>query len=458
MTDEKADLLQRFLGWARILIPLVGILLVVLQWWQNAQLMSEAVSANHAMRQIWTNHPPAFPLDTLTDALYVPTAVSPLGAFDPGEGTWLAQSVWMQLTRIARGQDQLGYDIFPSGRQVGLSAATFAQLIIPSLAIILAWRQTRAAKSLSLQSWTSLQTSLIEFSGPTVALGCLLTATLQRQSLGVEGAIRLMLVLGAYVLYCLAAGTICWLVFNITPSLSRATGILVLFWLFNFSLARPLTVNLAALAFPLPGIDAYAKRLDFEINNGYNGVESRNDRQRRFFSEILRDYKVSTPGEVPVNVSALALQKEERHQREVGSRLRAEIDAIFANQERLEQVLSMAFPLVAIQISSSALSATDFASERYQLLEADRFWDQIVNKVYHDVAVTSGPLAQRTLRGSDYWSQFPFFEAKIPSPFLALVACGFPAFGLFLCAAAGIFASFNFTRPPASPASSEETA
>jgi len=105
MTDEKPDVLQRIFSLARILVPLIGIILVVLQWWQNAQLMDEAKAANQVMRQIWVNHPPEFPLDTLASAVYVPSAVSPLGAFDPGEGPWLAQQIWLQLSRIARGQD-----------------------------------------------------------------------------------------------------------------------------------------------------------------------------------------------------------------------------------------------------------------------------------------------------------------------------------------------------------------
>lgn len=452
MTVEKADLLQRFLRWARILIPLTGILLVVLQWWQNAQLMSEAVTANHAMREIWQNQPAEFPLDKLGDALYVPVAVSPLGAFDPGDGPWQAQSIWLQLTKVARGQDQLGYDVFSAGRQMGLSAALFTQIAIPCIALLLGWRQVRDNRSTTLQSWITLQTAVIEYSGPTVALGCFLTAALQRQTLGSEGAIRLMLILGMYVLYCLAAGTICWLVYHRVSSISRATGILVLFWVFNFTLARPMTINLVTSLYRLPTLDEYARRLNFEVNNGYNGVEPRNDRQRRFMNEILKDYKVDRPEDVPVNLSALVLQKEERHQREVASRLRGDLEAIYEKQEFLEQGLSVIFPMVAIQISSSALSATDFASQRTQLREADEFWDRVVNKVYSDVAISSGPQAEKIVRGADYWRQFPFFEARIPSPFWALLACGLPSLGLVLYVLAGGVSAFLPEKREGQPA------
>jgi hypothetical protein len=438
MTDGKAGSLQRQLMLARICIPVVGILLVVLQWWQNSQLMDEARAASNTMRQIWMDHPPAFPLDTLAAALYVPTAVSPLGAFDTGDGAWLAQTIWMQLTRVARAQDQLGYDIFPAGRQIGLTAAMFAQYIIPCLAIWLGWVQRRSKPENNLQSWISLQTQLVEFGGLLVAVCCLLTALLQRQSLGLEGALRLMLILGAYLIYSLTAGTLSWLAFQKMPSLPRAVGVLVLFWLFNFTLARPLTVNLAAALFPLPTLDEYARRLDEEVQRGYGGVESRSDRQRRFYAEILRDYKVSDPKDVPVNFSALVLQREERHYREVGFRMRARLEETFHRQERLEQALAVLFPLVAIQLSSSALAGTDYKSERGQLAEADRFWDSVVNKVYADVAVSSGPNAERVQRGSDYWSQFPFLELRISSPAWALSACWLPVGGMLAWAGGGL--------------------
>lgn len=456
MTEEQALLLRGILRKARIMIPLTGILLVMLQWWQNAQLMSDAQTANAAMLDIWRNHAPAFPLESLSAALYVPTAVSPLGAFDAGDGPWLAQSIWMQLTRVARAQDQLGYDLFPAGRQMGLTAAIFAQYLIPCLALFLAWRQVSLGRARNLQSWLLLQSELIELAGPMVALCCLLTALLQRQSLGIEGALRLILALGAYVVYCLACGSLCWLVYQSWRSIPRSTAALVFFWLFNFTLARPFTINVASAVYALPSLDTYARRIEEEVRNGYNGVEPRPDRERRFAAEILREYNAKDPADIPVNFSALMLKREEAHQRDVGLRLRTELESQFEKQERIEQALSILFPIVAIQISSSALAATDFASERYQLAEADRFWASVVNRVYLDVASSSGPNADRVLRGRDYWSQFPFFSPVIPSPNYALNACLLPGLGLLLLTASGLFIAMRKSTP-AIPAAEGES-
>ena len=441
--DGKAALLQRFLTIGRIVLPLIAILLVVLQWWQNSQLMEEANAATALAKKVWSDHPPSFPLEKLSAALYVPAAVSPLGAFDAGDGPWLGQTLWLQLSKTARAQDQIGYDVFPAGRQIGLSAAVFAQIVIPSFALLLGWLQVQRKKSLSLQSWATLQISVIEYAGPTVALSCLLTASLQAQSLGLEGAVRLMLILGIYVLYALCAGSICWIVFNKSSSLHQSTGLLVLFWLCNFSLARPFTINVSSALYPLITLDQYARTLDFEGRNGYNGVEPQSDRQRRFINEALRENNANSLSELQLNLSAILLEKEERHQREVEQRLKSSLELQFLKQEKLEQILSLALPLVAIQISSSALAATDFASEREQLRQADAFWAQMIHKVYADVISSSGPDAKRVLRGKEYWSQFPILEAQLPSSAVELNTCFFPALGMLLFDLAAIVVAFR---------------
>jgi hypothetical protein len=449
MPVETASLPRQVLRSARIAIPLLGLILVTLQWWQVSRLRDDTQSAQQTMLDIWRNHPPAFPLETLASSVYLPVAISPLAAFDSGDGPWLAQSMWMQLSRIPRAQDQLAFDIFSAGRQTGLSAALFAQYLIPCIAIFLAWRQVSAARARSFKSWLSLQTGMIEFSGPLLALCCLLTAVLERQSLGLDGAIRLMFLLATYLLYSVACGSLAWSVYQSWSSIPRSTTALVFFWLLNFTLARPLSANLASAVFALPSLDAFVSRFNAEIANGYKGVEPRPDRQRRFTAEILREFNANQPSEVPVNFSALLIKREEAHQREVGRRLRAELAATFERQERFEQAISVLLPLISIQLTSSSLAATDFASERRQFADADQFWERTLDRIYTDIARSSGPDATRVPRGADYWSQIPFLIPSIPAPSYSINNCLIPSAGLLLFSAAGIF--FGLRRRP-SPA------
>ncbi|MFN7543207.1 MAG: DUF3526 domain-containing protein [Acidobacteriota bacterium] len=438
------------------MISIFFLFLVLLQWWHVARLRDDIEFAQRTMFDIWRNHPPAFPLETLANSVYVPASLSPLAAFDGGDGPWLGQSIWLQVNRISRIQDQLGFDLFPSGRQTNLTASLLAQYLIPCLAVFLAWRQASLCRTRTLQSWITLQTKLIELVGPPLALCCLMVTLLERQSLGIEGAIRLMLILGVYLLYSITCGSLAWGVYQSWRSIPRSTAVLVFFWLLNFTLARPLSANLAAAVFATPTLDAYVQRLDAEITNGYKGVEPRLDRERRFVAEILREYNAESPSETPVNFSALLFKREEAFQRDVGHRLRAELISIFEQQERLEQSISLLFPIIAIQISSSALAATDFASERFQLAQADQFWARTLDRIYLDVARSSGPNAIRVPRGPDYWSNLPFFTAVIPPPPYALNACLIPS-AVFVFITAGCVLIVLSRRPHSCLETTEET-
>ncbi len=447
MTDGTEISLHSSQSWIRIALPVAVIILVGLHWWQTKTLRLEAESASAMAREQWSNHPPAFPLDSLSNSVYAPLAVSPIAVFDAGDGPWLGSTLWLQLGRLARSQDQIGYDYFPAGRRADLSAATLIQLVIPMLAILIWWQGRNAKKGQGGRNWANLILQLTEICGPAVAVGCLLVGALFWHELGANGAIRLILILACYLLFIVSVGSLCWLVTRFCRDQSIATLLLTLFWLFNFTLARPATLNIAATLYPLPTLDAFARKIDFETRSGYNGVEPRRDRERRFIAEALADYKVKTIEQMPVNLSAILLQKEERHQREVFVRRIGELRSQFEGQERVEQIVSLLLPSTAIQIASSALAATDAASEREQLAQADLYWDRIVKKVYDDIVQSSGTQGNKIPRGPEYWRQFPFVNPVIPDPTHSIVSALIPVAGLSLWAAIGIFFAARRSQP-----------
>ncbi len=439
MTDGNQDSLQASPSWIRVALPLAVVILVGLHWWRDDTLRRETEVASAMAARQWANPPVAFPLDTLSNAVYMPLAASPLSLFDSGDGPWTATSAWLQLGRLARSQDQLGYDYFPSGRHPDLDAASFLQFAIPALAIVVCWRIRQSGPPGQPISWANLILHLTEICGPAIAVGCLLSAALAWRTLGVDGAVRLMLLLACYLLYIVSAAGVCWLAFRPGRDLSIPVLLLCLFWLFNFTLARPATLNLASSLYPVPGLDTLARKIDFETRNGYNGVEPRRDRERRFISEALADYKVKSIEQMPVNLSAIMLQKEERHQREVFVRHLGDVRDQFARQERFEQFASLLFPFTAVQLTSSAFAATDFATERELLAQADLYWDRIVKKIYADVVQSSGTEGVKVARGPEYWGQIPPVRSTPPNPVHSLGSSLIPSAGLALWAAAGLF-------------------
>jgi ABC-2 type transport system permease protein len=399
-------MLRRF----SIFAPAALLLVTLLSWRQHSLLMESNRRAQDLAARTWESQPPRFPLQSISVPWIAPVNMSPLALFDPGNGQWLGTAFYLQLGYLARAQDQLGYDYFAAGRQSELNPASLLRFLIPAFALLIAWKHKAAAQ----RSLIPQIQEMLERVAPSLALSLLLSAILFYDTLGTDGAIRLLLLLSLYLLYSVAAISITAAGFRLFSQPSTAAAVVAFFWLFNASLARPVSLNLASLWVPLPRLEEFLRLLDQETQNGYLGADPRQDRERRYVAEALRDYKVNSIKELPVNLSAILLQREERHQREVYNRRLQELRARFAAQDRTEQFLAFLFPQVAIEIASASLAATDAPSEYYQLAAADSYWDRLVTRVYSDLVQFSGPEGLPKSVGPDYWKQFPRFQSQLP--------------------------------------------
>ncbi len=430
MTTDAAS---RWLARLRWLVPAVLVLLTLLQYWQAKPAAERADQDSALAVELWARQPNRFPLESLHQAWLAPVRPSPIAIFDAGDGPWLGSSLYLQLGKLARAQDQAGYDYFAAGRQIELSPALFLQIAIPAVAILIAWKRPGHPVRQIIE--------LLETVAPAAAAALGLTAALESTRLGGDSATRLLLLLASYLLYAVAVFGVCRIALR-WIRMDLALSCLIIFWLGNAALARPLSVNLAAAFYPLPTLESLIRQLDYEVAMGYQGADPRADRDRRHVAEALRDYKVATVEQLPVNLSAILLQKEELHRREVFDRRLGELRGQFEKQERFERFLGFLFPQVAIQLLSHSLAATDFASERWMLASVDAQWDGIVQRVYEHVTVTSGPEGRMPPVGPEFWRQF-----APPVPQLPPAAYGMQE-GLLPVLALGVWigAGFGLTR------------
>ncbi len=417
--------------------PAALLVVTLLSWRQHSLLLDTNRRARELSTRTWESQPPRFPLQSISVPWIAPVEISPLALFEPGNGPWQGTAFYLQLGYLARAQDQTGYDYFAAGRQPELNPAYLLRILIPVFAIFIAWR--RQAKGRAAPVLPQIR-ELLEVLAPSFALVFLLSAILGFPYLSGEGALRYLLLLASYIFYAVAVMAVTACGFRLFSRPSAAAATLAFFWLLNIGLARPVSLSLAAIWQPLPRLEEFLRLLDQETRNGYLGADPREDRERRYVAEALRDYKVKTIKELPVNLSAILLQREERHQREVYNRRLQELRGRFEAQNTVENALAFVFPQIAIEIASASLAATDSPSEQYQLAAADAYWDRLVAKVYTDVVRGSGPEGMMKSAGPDYWKQFPRFSNALPPlpfatqrsllPLLALAAWTIGAFAL----------------------------
>lgn len=440
----------------RFALPAALVLLVGFQFLIGQGIRQELSGAQAKSVEIWHNSGTRFPLDTLSAPFYVPVLVSPLVIFDAGESAWIGQSLWLQLGRLARSQDQMGYDYIPSGRFMSLTAAALLQFLIPALAIWVTWRMKQSGRlERSFDTWMATVLHVFEQVAPGLALACLAVGLMGVQQLGLDGAMRLMLLLGIYMLYAAAATSFCLAIFLWVDQQTLALTLLAFFWCFNVSLARPIATNVANSLYPLPTLEQFARKLELEARNGYNGVEPKQDRDRRFVQETLLEYKVKEISDLPVNLSAILLQKEERHQREIFLRRIGELREQMQRQENVQGALSLLFPHVGIQIASAALSGTSARAERAQQIQSDEQWGRILERVYKDVISSSGPEGKMLPRGPEYWQQIPFVKIEPAAAIWSIGECLLPILGMLVALA---LCGWQVLMPPALPGDVEEGA
>jgi ABC-2 type transport system permease protein len=426
--------------------PAALLVVTLLSWRQYSALLDTSRQAQELSARTWESQPPRFPLQAISIPWIAPITISPLAIFEPGNGPWQGTAFYLQPGYLARAQDQLGYDYFAAGRHTELNPAQLLRILIPIFALCIAWRH----KSLGQSGWIPQLREMLERLAPSFGLVFVLCAALSfsslnnGSSLSNDAAIRFLLTLGLYLIYAVAAISLTAWGFHFFPRPAAAAAALSFFWLLNLALARPISLNVASMAKPLPRLEEFLQVLDQETRNGYLGADPREDRERRYVSETLRDYKVKTVQELPVNLSAILLQREERHQREIYSRRLLGLRNSFAAQDQIEQLLAFVFPQIAIETASAAIAATDSVSEHYQLAAADAHWDKLAEKVYSDVVQASGPEGFMNAVPPEYWRQFPRFQSYLPPVPFSLQRAYLPLCALLLWAA---IALLPFPKP-----------
>lgn len=411
--------------------PAALLVVTLLSWRQYSTLLDSNRQAQELSARTWESQPPRFPLQAISVPWIAPISISPLVIFEPGNGPWQGTAFYLQPGYLARAQDQSGYDYFAAGRQAELNPAQLLRILIPVFALCIAWRYKSGGQS----GWMTPLRDMLERLAPSLGLVFVLCAALSYPSLSADGAIRLLLLLGLYLIYALAALSLTLWGFRLFPRPSAAAAALSFFWLLNLALARPISLNVAAIIKPLPRLEEFLQVLDQETRNGYLGADPKEDRERRYVAEALRDYKVKSVQELPVNLSAILLQREERHQREIYSRRLEELKACFAAQDQVDQLMAFVFPQIAVETASAALAATDSISEHYQLAAVDSYWDKLVDKVYADVVRASGPQGFMKAVPTEYWKQFPRFQSSVPPIPFSVQRVYLPLCALLICSA-----------------------
>jgi len=409
------------LPWAGgvVLVLLATALLV--GWERRAEIRTERAAAQSLDYDDWVAQPERHPHNAAHQGMHVFKPDPALSVIDPGIDPYVGSTIWLrahlqsELTFMPA-QDATGLQRFGE-----LSAAWVLQVLGPLLVIVLGFDAFSSERELgTLRQTLSLgitprQLFWGKTLGLTMALGVLLGPAAVIAALATvtgSGAIgditaRLAWLLLGYSLYLAVAVFMVLAVSAIVRSSRLALVTLLGVWIATTLLAPRAASDLSRLWHPNP------TRLDFNASLGA-------DIGRVAEQVWQQNFGVSTQWspDLPLDKWGVALQVDDHAGYGVMDRHFAALWDTFDAQQRAQEWLGLAAPVLAVRAFSMAVAATDFSHYRHFSLAAEGHRRVLQDAMSADLVENADPRGTGHFdyrASADLWRHVPPFQYTRPS-------------------------------------------
>jgi len=409
------------LPWAGgvVLVLLATALLV--GWERRAEIRTERAAAQSLDYDDWVAQPERHPHNAAHQGMHVFKPDPALSVIDPGIDPYVGSTIWLrahlqsELTFMPA-QDATGLQRFGE-----LSAAWVLQVLGPLLVIVLGFDAFSSERELgTLRQTLSLgitprQLFWGKTLGLTMALGVLLGPAAVIAALATvtgSGAIRdttarLAWLLLGYSLYLAVAVFMVLAVSAIVRSSRLGLVTLLGVWIATTLLAPRAASDLSRLWHPNP------TRLDFNASLGA-------DIGRVAEQVWQQNFGVSTQWspDLPLDKWGVALQVDDHAGYGVMDRHFAALWDTFDAQQRAQEWLGLAAPVLAVRAFSMAVAATDFSHYRHFSLAAEGHRRLLQDAMSADLVENADPRGTGHFdyrASADLWRHVPPFQYTLPS-------------------------------------------
>lgn len=399
---------------------------------RSAQIRENRLSANARFRQQWEQLKTGDPHGAAHFGTYVFKPVMLLSSFDNGlenvTGTSMRIEAHVQHTMAApalRPADT--YSRFGE-----LTIASVLQLFFPLFIIFSCYNsytQEKVSGTLRLlliQGAT--QSSIIKSKAKyhlifvnsmlLISLCLCLPALLFPGTTATDDStlIRLLCLVIAYSIYCNIFVLIAIAISVLAKNARQSLLLLTAAWLlWNIMLPR-LSAGIAGELHPLPSQYQQQERIEKAIKTGIDGHSSREERQQQIIDATLRQYKVKSADELPVNLNAILLQASENYAQMVYDIYTAKTDSIIQIQNRYNNYLALADPYLAIRNLSMALCGTDYLRQQHFDRAARQYRNDFIRRLNNELAYGgSKPNDSHWKVDASFYRSIPSFHYKPPA-------------------------------------------
>jgi len=298
----------------------------------------------------------------------------PLAYFDSGINNYAGTAVFMEAHKQNFAIGRPATDQTAIARFGDLSGAMILQLLMPLLIIFLGFTTFSGEReSGTLRQVISMGVSNRQLLwGKALGVGaavmivvvpCIVVGALSLSLLDLDvGAgdlpVRVGLLSAAYLAY---AGIFLFLTLAVsawTRQASTTLMVLIGFWAFAGFLAPKAASELSKAMHPTPAFGKWMADMRSHQIRGFDGVSS-NQRLQEYTRELLRENGVQSIAELPMYYVAVRLQKLEEFDYPVFEQHFNTIRDSYTNQRRIQDLLGVAAPTLALRSISMGLAGTD---------------------------------------------------------------------------------------------------
>jgi len=428
LLDLRRDGRLHVMAVAMVLL-LCASLALGLSHYRHAQ--REQQLAQQAERTVWETQGKKNPHSAAHFGVYAFKPRLPLAALDRGVEPYTGITVWLEAHkqnafRFTPAQD--ANSLFRFGQ---LTVASVLQILVPLLILLTAFGAFAAEReSGTLRQLLSLGVSTRQLAlgktlgvagglglvlAPVALIGAVALALLSDQALLAVSLGRTLALALAYLLYFGALTGVALTVSALAPSSRTALVALLGLWIFSSLIAPRAVSDVARATVPTPSAFQFASSIEGDMTNGMDGHSPQEARMKQLQARLLKQYNVSDPKLLPVNLTGVILDESEKYGDRVFDRHYGSLWSAFARQNRIHEIAGLIAPTLAVRSVSMAVSGTDYRQHRHFAEAAENYRRDFIQEINKDITQNANSAgAGPYLRGDDFWKTVPPFRYDAP--------------------------------------------
>lgn len=395
---------------------------------QRKNVLSERKVAQQLDYDDWVNQPERHPHDAAHQGMHVFKPVPPLSFIDPGITSYVGSTQWLKAHRQTEVKFRPAQDATGLQRFGSLTPAWVIQVLGPLLIIVLGFNSfsgereqgtLRQLISLGVPSWKLLGgKALALFFGALLLVVPLLFFSFWIVSSDIlvggrhDVLIRLGFLVLGYLVYLGIFIFVALAVSALTATSRTSLIVLLIFWIVGTTLVPRVLIDVARMVYPAPNQVEFSAQLNEDLQKEYSKAwQEHFGTGDRWGSNV----PLSRWGEA-LRVDDLAgYDAIDRHFGALWDR--------YDDQERLQELFGIVFPMLSVRSYSMVMAATDFSHHRDFAVSAERHRRLMQNLISNDLVEHADGHGEHHFNykvDKEFWSNMPQFEYASPNVLFAL--------------------------------------